>query len=79
MAKKAVVKKPPTQQQLLAVVVRDKGGGKKVAKELRSSQQSVSAWVMGHWLPRADMQRKMLKRYGIPLPWVLHVEATVDA
>jgi len=52
-------------QKQLAAVVRSKGSGAAVAKELRCSQQSVSAWMTGVSTPRPRMQRKIQKRYGI--------------
>lgn len=59
-----------THQQQLAEIVQRKGSGRVVAKELKCSQQSVSAWALGTTLPRANMQQRMEKRYGIPRPWV---------
>ncbi len=76
MVKKQASHVVATQQALLVAVVKNKGSGARVAKELRCSQQSVSAWARGTWLPRPDVQKRMLKRYGIPMPWVLpQVEA----
>lgn len=60
-----------TQQELLSATVRSLGSEALVAKKLGCSQQSVSAWRRGSWLPRRNMQNKMLKVYGIPMPWTL--------
>lgn len=62
------------QQALLAEIVVRKGGGAIVAKELHTkslkcSQQSVSAWVVGSWLPKGPMQERIEKVYGIPFGW----------
>jgi transcriptional regulator with XRE-family HTH domain len=67
--KKAARPKLPTQQELFAAVIRNKGSGAVVAKELGCSQQSVSEWARGSWVPRLKMQEKMKKLYGIPVPW----------
>lgn len=67
-------KKPTTPQQLLAEVVKEKGSARAVADEMRaagykSSQQSVDAWVKGHWPPRPATQDALKKLYKIPAPW----------
>jgi transcriptional regulator with XRE-family HTH domain len=67
--KKTTRPKLPTQQALLGAVVRNKGSGAVVADELDCSQQSVSEWMRGSWVPRRKMQEKMGKLYGIPVPW----------
>lgn len=69
MAKKKDAKKPKTHQQLLAAVVESEGSEERVAKRLACSQQSVSAWIKGSWLPRMAVQKRMKEIYKIPIPW----------
>ena len=63
-------RRPKPNQQLLAEIVRQMGSGRAVARKLKCSQQSVSAWALGTTLPRSGMQKKMQKLLGIPVPWV---------
>lgn len=58
-----------TQRELLADIIKDQGSAAAVAKTLRCSQQSVSAWAHGTNVPRAAMQKKLLETYSIPQPW----------
>ena len=69
--KSTKVLKKKTNQELLADVVQRKGNGTVVAKELGCSQQSVSEWMRGSWVPRLAMQKKLKALYRIPLPWQL--------
>lgn len=62
-------KKEKTHQQLLAEVVENEGSEERVAKRLACSQQSVSAWIKGSWLPRMAVQKRMKEIYKIPIPW----------
>ena len=57
------------QTVLLANVVKEVGSEALVADKLGCSQQSVSAWLHGTNFPRAPMQVKMKKLWGIPTPW----------
>lgn len=59
-----------THQQQLAEIVTREGSGRAVAEKLGCSQQSVSAWALGTTLPRSPMQKKLLKVYKIPMPWL---------
>lgn len=73
--KASAPKKPSPQQKLLAEIVAKKGSGRAVAEEItaagaRCSQQSVDAWVKGHWPPRPATQQIIKKLYKIPTPWV---------
>lgn len=63
-------RRPKPNQQMLAEIIKQMGSGRAVAKKLKCSQQSVSAWALGTTLPRWGMQKKMLKLLGIPVPWV---------
>jgi hypothetical protein len=68
-----------TQQQLLKEIAFMKGGGAVIAKELATkeltcSQQSVSAWINGEWLPGGPMQKRIEKLYDIPVPWEIPAE-----
>lgn len=80
--KKRATKAPATaakpqinrQQKLLADVVQEKGSARAVADEMKaaghkSSQQSVDAWVKGHWPPRPATQAALKALYKIPMPW----------
>ena len=72
--KKGTAPKDHTPQQLLAEVVKSKGSARAVADELsaagiKCSQQSVDAWVKGHWPPRPATQQALKKLYRIPVPW----------
>lgn len=62
------------QQKLLAAVVEEKGSARAVADEMKAagykcSQQSVDAWVKGHWPPRPATQKALNTMYKIPMPW----------
>lgn len=67
--RKAAIVDSSTHQALFGAIVRNKGSGAVVADELGCSQQSVSEWMRGSWLPRMKMQKKMKELYGIPTPW----------
>lgn len=69
-------KRPSPQQKLLADIVAQKGSGRAVAEEIRAhgvrcSQQSVDAWIKGHWPPRPATQKALKELYKIPMPWVV--------
>lgn len=73
--KVAAKKRNEQQRKLLADVVAQRGSGRAVAEELkaagyRCSQQSVDAWLKGHWPPRPATQDGLKKLYRIPTPWV---------
>lgn len=77
--KKPTAKAPPKlnaqQRKLLAEVVEQKGSGRAVAEEMvaagyRCSQQSIDAWLKGHWPPRPKAQEGLKTLYKIPTPWV---------
>ncbi len=77
--KRSAVKTAPKlnerQRNLLAEVVEQKGSGRAVAEEMvaagyRCSQQSIDAWLKGHWPPRPKAQEGLKTLYKIPTPWV---------
>ena len=73
--KKSAIKPNERQRKLLADVVEQRGSGRAVAEEMvaagyRCSQQSIDAWLKGHWPPRPKTQEGLKTLYKIPTPWV---------
>jgi len=74
MRKKKARKSPSKQARALTKVIELAGSGRAVADQIRTtgvkcSQQSVSAWAGGDWVPRLRIQQKLQELYGIPMPW----------